>query len=314
MKIDYFKTIREAFSFMWKYKVLWVFGFIIALFSGGSSSSNVDTNSYSESTYENTQIGEEMQRFGESVVEFMSTSTFWIIIGVLVLLGIAFSFLVWYLKNTSEIALLRGLVLDRKGQEKKIKLWYLWKDAREYLLSILLLDMTFVLVNIPFVLMMVSLVLIAMGMSSPIIFMSICCIVPVLTIVVLFEAIARTVGIKLMVLRNYSFLESMKEGVRLFFKYFGDLFIGWLVALLPGCGFSIVMGGLALITVLPLLFVVAGIVFGMESILVGLGLGICGMCLLGTLFAAVQAPYIVFQRTYWNKIFMNVFEREFGKK
>ena len=45
--MDYFKKVEESIKFAWKYKTLWLFGFLISLFGSEGVSNQYNTNSNS---------------------------------------------------------------------------------------------------------------------------------------------------------------------------------------------------------------------------------------------------------------------------
>lgn len=311
MNIDYIQLIKDSAKFAWKYKILWVFGFILAVFSGGSSSSNNFSSSSDSSS--GSSYDESMDKIGDSIDSFVNSEYF---ILVLVLGGIflvLFLILRWYLVRVSKIALIQAVEYDHNQQENQIRLGGLWKGTHTYLKNVFLYDLFWFVVSLPFVIAVIGVVLLLIvGMSAVpsigVLLCGVCCLgIPLgIVLMILVEGIKIT-AFRSIVIENNGVLESVKRGWEIFKTFWGKYVVAYLAALLPGCGFSLITVGIMMVTLLPLVFIVLGIVANSETVYLGIGIGVCGFCGVMLLVSLVGAPFRVFVETYWTKFIMILF-------
>lgn len=121
-KIGIIELIKESFKFLWKYKFLIIFGFIIALFASGSRVGR-NTSDYSDSS-NSTALS--------SFISSISVEQ-WILIIVVSLLFIAIG---WYLSSVSAISIFRAVKYDKQGRRDMLVFKKLFVDANN--LSVLL--------------------------------------------------------------------------------------------------------------------------------------------------------------------------------
>lgn len=316
MKIDYFKLLREAAKFSWKYKVLWIFGFILALFSG-SVNLNMSSNGSDSGTSRTTAYDESLEKIGKAIIDFYESPCFWpaIICGaVFILLYIAVS---WYLTRVSKVALIKAVEYDKEGKGKEIRFGNLWKETHTFLPWFLVFDLIwFGITWLIIIVFIVPLVLVyILGSGSAVSMLFCCLIIPITAVAVVFmivSGVLKETAIRLMVLERLNALESLKKSYDLvkrksiFWKYV----LAWLVALLPGCLFFLVILGLVLVTIFPLLIVVMALFVNVDTMWLGLGIGAGGFCLIFLGATLLQAPYKVFTETYWTKFMMLLFKEE----
>ncbi|MBN2015444.1 hypothetical protein JW766_01290 [Candidatus Dojkabacteria bacterium] len=309
MKVDYFKLIKESAEFAWKYKVLWVFGFILAFLSGSGGNSN--SSSYNFEDRSDVSFGgrydETFDTIGEKFDEFTQSPSFWITISliILVIIGVVLIFTVisWYLRRVAKLALMNSVKYDENGEEEKIKLKSLWTETHSRLITFLLYDLIWFAIFFPVVIISVGMAFLGLIGGPGGFVIALCCITfPLLFIFAIFVSGIRETGERFLAYKeDMQPFEAIKKSWDIFTRNFGKYFLAWLAMLLPGCGWGIVIGAISLITILPLLFMLVPIFLNPDALLLGIGVGGCGICLISLVMNVIQAPFVVFQNTYWTK-------------
>ena len=304
MKIDYFRLLRESIEFTWKYKVLWVFGFILTFFSGGSSDTS---SSRSDIKYVGDGPAEVpiFDKIGTWINDILESPYLAIVILIVIALILILVVISWYLTRVSKLALIDAVYCDKLGREDKIKLTTLWKGAHPFLGRFFAYDLVWlvliIITLIAFVLTIVILQVLfgAVGGS--------CCGAFLVFVFILFLIVGiaiRETGIRIMALENSGVRDSLKRGWKIVNGNFSKYFFAGLTMLVPGCLFIIVIVGISVLGVFPLLLSVSELIKEEETFLFGIGVGGVGCCMLALILAAIVSPYKVFVETYWTKFMM----------
>lgn len=303
MQTDYFKLLKDSAEFSWKYKILWVFGFIVAFLSGGSSSnSNINFNNSQDQVPE--EFANKLENFSDKIADFIKTPTFWVFVLAAVVVSLILTAALWYLLRVAKTSLIRAVVFKDEGKQLKIK--KLWKDSHQYLVKLLVFDGLWILVTLPFALVIIG--LIALGfITFPLGFVgAMCIVVPVAIVLSIVANILKFVGERLVVLKKVKALKAFKQSVILLKDNFKDLFVAWLYMLLPGCLVTVVLMIPMFLLMLPLLLALIPLFLVGDTIWLGVLVGICGMGIINLIFSAIQAPFVVFKETYWTKVMRKV--------
>lgn len=311
MQIDYIELLKDSAKFSWKYKVLWVFGFILALLSGSSSGSNY--NSSSTDFSEQSASTDAIDRIGDSIIEFVQSPYFWISLVVVIIAFLLFTVVSWYLRRVSKIALINSVKYDQAGRSNEIRLSALWKGSHPYLLRFLKYDLVWFVLGLPLTII-IAVMVIPVFVIGPVGFISWCLMLPLLIILAVLSNAIKQTGERLLILESLQIIESIKQSWALFKDNFSKYVLAWLVLLLPGCGFSIITGILSIFTFVPLVLLSTVLIFNPGTAWIGMGIGGCGCVILSLLLAAVQSPFTVFKQTYWTKFIMLLFGTKFEKK
>ncbi|MFC1780241.1 hypothetical protein ACFLY9_00930 [Patescibacteria group bacterium] len=304
MKIDYFKLLKDAAEFSWKYKILWIFGFILTLLSGNTNtnSSNYD---FSENNVEEN-YGVTYEELQDKMSDFISSPAFWIIVLAGIFIILIISVVAWYLRTVSKIALMNAVKYGDSGKSEKIRFGLLWKSSHPFLVKMLLFEILILLISFPVAMVLfVPLVLMVMSLFTQYFFLCILAIpfaILLFAFVVAFSAIKATAE-RMIVLDNKGVIESIKSGWLVFKKNFMQYVFAWLTMLLPGCVFGFVLGLFSVVGVLGVLgsMVPFAFVSSTSNDLMMSVIGVCGVCLISVIVVIIQSPYTVFRETYWTK-------------
>jgi hypothetical protein len=304
MKIDYFKLLRDSLNFTWKYKILWIFGFILTILSG-----NINTNSsnynFSESNFEEN-YGITYEELQDRVSDFVSSPAFWIIViaGILVILLI--SIITWYCRTVSKVALMNAVKYDEASDQGEIRFGSLWKGSHPFLIKMLLFEIFMFAISFPIAMILfVPLVFAVMSLFTDYFFL---CVLAIPFAILLFVfiiafSVIKVTAERIIILENRGVIESVKNSWLTFKKNFMQYIFAWLTMLLPGCVFSFVLGLFSIGGVLGVLGAMVPFAFvsSTRNNLMMSIVGVCGICLISVVVVIIQAPYTVFKETYWTK-------------
>lgn len=308
MEIDYFKLIRESLKFTWKYKILWVFGFILALFSGGGGSGGGGSSSSSESESASSgTTNDAFDQIGKTMDKFLHSPYFWIMIIAIILIGLLILVVTWYCTRISKAALINAVRFDSIDRSEDIKLKKLWKSSSQFIKKFLIFDSLWFLINIPVILIFSIPILLGI-IVSPVFFFILCIIVPVFIVFIILSSAMKTIGERLLVLEGDSPLDCIKRSWKILRSNLGKYILAWLVFLLPGCAFGLINLFLSFVALVPLILAVLPFFLSESTYIIGIGVGICGLCFYGIILSLIRAPFIVFENTYWTKFLMILFE------
>jgi hypothetical protein len=338
---DYFQILSDAVSFTWNHKILWVFGFIMAFFSGGggnmlnrsinSNNSTPDPEflrdiaeqnagydyNFGSNRYQSERVSREFARMFRRTI---SQPEFWIrflIVSAIVLLVLA---VIWYLVAVSRVALTKAVLLKKDGKADEIKLGKLWVSAHSYLKNVLIQDILIFLGALP-----VSLVLVVGTVLGTQICFPICCVsLPILIAWMIFINVLKITSLRILVIEYKSAVGAIQQAFKTMKENLAELSITWLITAAVNFVLFIINVVIALVAVaaivIPLMMVFIGMAEGMSSSTSELSFGslamvfagipafimaaICGVCCLGIFLALIESPFVVFHQTYWTKIIL----------
>ena len=289
------KKIEESIKFTWKYKALWLFGFIISFFGGGFNS-NFNSGFDSENEKYSEASGEIEKLFENGV--FLA-----IFCGV-VILGILIALVGWYLSSVSNAALINAVRMDKKGEVPTFKNG--WAYGRTKAWEFIKLDLIAFLLGLVVVLFMIPFIIV--GVIFPPLLCLFCLIIPVLIIGMIAWWITLMSAQRYVVLKDLSATEGLKAGWKLLKTQVSEYIIAGLISFLPGCVWTLILMPVGILAVVAMMVVFLGILAISPVIgLVLLGIIVITFCLVAS---ALNSPYVVFSHTYWTKIIMELMERE----
>ena len=303
ISIDYLELIKDSAKFTWKYKILWVFGFILALFGGGSGSNSY--SSFGESSSE-SDFGNKSDDSLDKMKDIVSSPAIWIIVGILVLLVILLTVLSWYLKNVARVALFDALLLDLKG--KKIPgIGKLWSGTHSRLFRIFKYDLFWFLVTFPLILLFaVFLIITIITNLWPLLCAGLCLFIPILIVGGILVSILNSIGFRILLLKE----EGIFTTVKLSWQFLKTLFLKTVAGLLflniplMIVGFVLAIASMILIVPVFLIMIVGFITTASVSVFITVSLVIVFILLIfvvAALIALVSSPLKVYSETYMTK-------------
>jgi hypothetical protein len=315
MKRDYYKLIKDSFNYTMKYKILWFFGFLAALFGGGGSF-NIPGGSGSDSSSNETYNNPRFEEFGRRFQEFISSPDFIIFIIITVLFVLLLSVLLWYLNRISQTALILAVRHDSQGDEGSIRLGRLWNEANSHIVNIIKYDLVWLLLALAAVLILLPIFVLPVVVMGPaggvaVLLLGICLLVPVLLLLSVIVSIIQLGAFRVLILDRAPVIYSIKQGWNLFRNNIKDYILTWLTSLLPACAFFFVSTIIAIIVILPLFLPVYMLSSGTPDqfvpALIILAIMACGAWIFLSL---IRAPYVVFYNTYWTKFIIDLHNQD----
>lgn len=296
MKIDYIQLLRDSFNFTWKYKVLWIFGFIISLLS---SLSNVF-----ERTGTSTSNYNEFQGVDPRLERFFESPSFLPILLTGLVIGIISYFVIWYITKVSQAALTLAVNYDRNGEGTRISFRSLWSEGNKRFVKVLKYDLFWLLLYLPLIAFIAAIVIGSILLLREFAVLLLCFMVPVIFLVMLPLGAVYQTGFVILLLENRSVIESIQRAWNIFKNNVIEYILATLTFLLGGCAFLVVF---AIISAVAGLFFLLPAFFA-EALpqAAGTALQVLFGLLYAVLISAVLAPFQVFATTYLTKFILRV--------
>lgn len=252
--MNYGEVLSTAWKTIWKYKVLWLFGVLAALGTGGGGGGGGNGSSYrmNNGDFSNSPFG---PNFGAQVESWVSQNWWVIVVLVLVFLLLALVFVV--LSTFGRIGLIKGTWQTDEGKTR-LSVAELWRDSAPYfwrmiLLALLLFGLGIgvaILITIP--LALVAVFTLGIGLLCLIPFL--CLLIPIgwAVNILLEEAMVAIVG------ENLGVIDGLKRGWEVFRANLAPSIV---MGLILGVGGSIVR----VIIALPAVAIAIPLVVGIAS-------------------------------------------------
>lgn len=306
MKTDFFGLAKEAFDFTIKYKVLWIFGFVLAFLQTGSNFySNVPDSSELGSFNEF-----ERQFSSQSGLASMSDTSIYLILGGVLVCALVLSLIAWYLSRVSTIAINRAVKHDAEGNSHLITFKSLWSDSQNYIWKIILFDLIIILGAIVISLIIVLPIVLLAAVTGPFVIFLLCCVFVICAPLLIVIGVLVQTSIVLITNYNYGISDALQESWRLFKKEWANYILAVLVGILISIPYFIIAFFLAIVMAVGIIAIAVFLFSSMTStpvlaivlvLLVGL--------LAGVIYSGVSAPFMVFIQTYWTKFFSKIKEQ-----
>lgn len=313
--------LKQAFRITWRYRVLWIFGFLLALCGGGGgggggSNINLPSDSASEEDFENLGQLLALSDIDPSLI-IGAVIAFICLILLLTVLGIV-------VQAVTRTALM-GMVdqIQRTGATTVRDGWHFGWSGRTWRVFLvgLLIGIPIFVVALGLILLALSpLLLILINQDNPA-FMVISIILTAFAVLfVIFILIAISVVItplqemawRQTALPQSGVIDSVKQAFGLIKHHFKDVAVIWLLMLGVGIGWVIV----SLIVVLPAVLIAVALIAGVPGILVylltgsgaaGLITGVpLGLLVLILLLNFAQGLYLIYQSAVWTLVYLEL--------
>jgi len=255
--MDYGKVLRRAWEITWRWKVLWVLGFLVALGSGGGGGGGGGSSSYSGDSNE----------WGYTFRHGVPTEV-WVLIGALVCLGLIVAIAIWVASVIARGGLIAGVQqIEEEGTTSLGSAWRIGVSRFWTLFGI------GILASIPFLILLIAgiVVLIVMFAGSGFAFDSseamgglgiatsilcggvFCCGMIILALIL--EQI-RIYAERAAVLEGLGWIEAFGRGWEVLKTNLGPTILFWLIFLVIGFALGAVIFVFVLILVLPFIGIV----------------------------------------------------------
>ncbi|KKQ34666.1 MAG: hypothetical protein US52_C0051G0018 [candidate division WS6 bacterium GW2011_GWA2_37_6] len=292
--MDYFKKVEESIKFAWKYKTLWLFGFLISLFGSEGVSNQYNTNSNSGN--------EKLDGAYDKVADLFEEPAFIAFVIVAICLGLIVALVGWYITSVSKAALINAVKMEQKGEEPTFKKG--WKYGKTKALDFIKLDLIALLLGLVIVLFLIPIIIICI--VFPPLLCLLCLGIPVFIIGAILWWMTLNAAQRYIVLKDMSAMESLKAGWKLTKTKIVTYFTAGLVSLIPGCLWGIIIFPLGLLAAVAVIFILIGVVS--SSPVIGLIILASVIFSFSLLVAVVNSPYTVFVYTYWTKVLMELMD------
>ncbi|MDI6697076.1 MAG: hypothetical protein QME21_18675 [Anaerolineales bacterium] len=291
--MNHTRILKRAWDILWSYRVLWIFGILLALTSGGGSGGN--GFSYRGGGNAPTfnlppDVMRDLRMLGRGMQDWFSRADVGAFIGlgvVLLCLVLILTILSRGVNYVSQTALMRMVDgLEARGEKVSWREGFRlgWSRAawRLFLLDLLVyLPLGIVFIGL-FGCALLPLIVSAAARGEPsgaAVFGTIVLILPLILLAVIVSAavsLVMNLARRRCVLDEKGVVESLRLGVALLRQRFGDLVIMWLILIGLMIGYSILL--------IPLVFLLMGV-----GALVGAGVGAAVYFLLRGLAASTSA-------------------------
>ena len=274
--MDHFKVLKRAWNITWRYRVLWVFGILLALTTsrgGGGGGSQYKVS------------GDDFASFGRDFATPLAPPAPEVIasfVGALIAIGIALACVILILivvslviRYVAETALIRLVDDHEETGEKRsvgrgIQMGWSRSALRLFLIDLLIglpLAIAFILL---FLLALVPLLLWTTGSEAAGAVGTLATIGLVFLFIMLAIVVAVVISLlmrffhRACVLEELGVVEAIKHGFRMVKEHLGDVALMWLIMLGVGIGLAV-----AMIIVVVLLVLLAMVLAGVPALLAG---------------------------------------------
>jgi len=259
--MDHIKVLKRAFEITWRYRVLWVFGIILALTTGGGGGGG------GNGRFQYTFGGEELSGFPMNTLITIGVGLACVIVILIIASVVA--------RYVAETALLR-MVDDHEetGEQRSVRQGFRlgWSRTalRLFLMNLLIGLPTAVVFILLFALALAPLLLWATESRVAGVIGTVATIGLVFLVILLLIIVATILSLlmhffrRVCALEELGVIESIQHGYAFVRRHLKDVVIMWLIMVGLGLGWIFVM-----IPVAILLLVVAAILGGFPALLVG---------------------------------------------
>lgn len=302
--MDYGKIIKRAFEITRKHPFLWVFGFIIALVSGGSNFNF------------NYQTGGEDQAFTK-LGGF--ASTYLVAIIVVVLLLILIGFILWIVSIMAQSGLVSCVKKIEKGEETSlgdgfsVGAHYFWRILALSVVLGLAIFILFLLLLAPLVAGILIFVSQSKSAGAETAVPAICCLVAgiifmvfLLIIIGVFLGVLSVYAMRQIVLKDERVFASIRAAWHLIRAKFKETALMFLLLLVIGAVVSAVLAIPGLLIGLPaVLAIISGVSLKNFFLIAG---GVLGLLVLVLVMSFFRGVYTTFHSAAWTLTFMELTE------
>ncbi|MBS1250975.1 MAG: hypothetical protein MAG451_00004 [Anaerolineales bacterium] len=302
--MDYFGILERSFAITRRYRVLWVFGFLLALFSAGGGAGNGF-----QYTFQGNEVPPSQFAMGPSLGL--------ILILVIVTLAIGLAILAAIINYVCQTALI-GLVGEiEEGEDPTVRHGFDvgWSRSalRLFGVDIAIFVPVFLIAIFLALLIIVPLFMIAdQGDLGPVVFVLLCCaavFVPVIIAGAIILSILKTFFYRQVVLAGNSVFDAMRNGYRLVRANLGQVIAMWLIMFVIGLVWAAVnfLVGLVALAFVggPAALMYAVFESGLAAVLGALPFLLPAI----VIFAFINALYTVFTSAVWTLTYLELPKR-----
>ncbi len=315
-------NLKRSWQILWNYKVLWIFAFLLALFTGRSGGSDSNGIRYTFGNETRTPAGPLPGQWGvwskqleawfmQNISPLFSTEArafqtmLWVVLAI-VLIALVFGLIASLVRYPAESAIIR-MVDEHAATGKKVSFkegWRLGWTRRAvtmFLIDLVLSVPVFLFVAIVLTVALVNLNAIANANFSytftpatGIVILLLVLLTLVIGLIMLFLGIVRPFFVRAAAIEGKRFGEAFERGWQLFKNNFGKSLLMWitLVGIMIGLGFVMIAAALILIPAYVLLAIPGAIVAAIPG---AIALGIASIfthpVLSWIISAIIAAPF-----------------------
>ena len=313
--MNYTDLLKRAFHLTWRYKPLWLFGFILALCGGGQSGGGTNFNFPGSSS----EFGDLGAAPGTPNID--PTLILAVVAGLicLILLLAVVAIVAQYVARTALIGMVRQIeTTESVTMTEGWRLGWSRNAWRTFLVS-LLIGIPLMIISIVLILLALSpLLLLAVNQTASRVTGIILAVAAVILVVLILVAVGavirpfRELAWRGVVLDQQGVIASLRDAVGLVKSRFKDVAIIWLLMIGIGIGWGLV----TLVVILPVSIIAALLIGGIPAGLVylvsqswigaavtGIPLGLLVLILLSS---AVSGFYLIFQSAVWTLTYLAI--------
>lgn len=305
--MDYGKVLGRAWEITWRWKVLWIFGFLASLGQGGGGGGGSSSYQFS---------GDEINidKWTGGSPEIFWTSISGVILAIICLLFIL-AIIIWVISVISRGALIAGVVQVEDegstsfrqawaaGRKKFWTLFGLGVLATIPLIFLVLIGIAFMFVGIAAGIGILD-TQEAAGISTIVMFALVCgclsCCVLVPLVIVLEQV--RVYGERGAILEDLGWIDAFKRGWQVFKDNLGPTIVLWIIFFIIGIIIFAISFVVILILVLPFIAFMGFSEFSTASIVPMVCLGLVGV----VLFALIRSILTAFTSATWTLAFRDL--------
>jgi hypothetical protein len=250
--VDYGKVLKRAWEITWRWKVLWILGFLAALGNGGGGAGSSGSSSYSGDGSE----------WGYTF-DHVPTET-WVLIASIACLAILIGIAIWVVSIMARGGLIAGV--QQVEDEGSTGFLQAWRVGRSRFWTLFGLE---ILATLPFLILlflgMAVLAVLIIGGGATFdeagaIVPGILCGIPLccggIILAIVLNQI-RVYGDRAAILEGLGWIDAFKRGWEVLKANIGPTIIFWIIFLAIGLVIAIVIGGTILAAVIPFVAVFA---------------------------------------------------------
>jgi hypothetical protein len=258
---DITKVLNRSWHILWKYRILWVFGFFLAMAAGTASRPNfswiMSMDNHPQPWRWSPHFGNFLGQTGDKLIQMLITCGI-----ILLVVGLIYVIVATFLKYISAAATIRA-VNDYEDTSIKAGFKQIWKTG--WNITAWRLFLIGLLISLPFILMVVLMILAGLwvyfaatsGSQAHLIFSIVTSAGLGLLVLLLFIVLGVILGViyhfaaRICVLEGAGVIDSIKQGYAFVRRHLKDVFFMWLVMV----GISIAWGGALFFLMFPIVFV-----------------------------------------------------------
>lgn len=251
--MDLGEVFGKAWKIIWNNKVLWIFGILASCSgrSGGGGGGGSGSGGSGNGPNFNGPFGSEIERFMNSVGEFLRDLPVWVYLAFAVAL-LALFLLILFLSTMGRIGLIKGTLQADRGAAR-LSLGRLWNDSLPYFWRVFLLNL---LIMVMIIIVIVVAVFIALGATVLTLGVGLICLIPLICLMIpafwLFGIIIEQANVAV-VADDVDVLESLNRAWKMFKANLGNLVVVGLILAIAGFIIGLIIAIPFVAALLPLI-------------------------------------------------------------